>query len=312
MKKLISIICIFVLCFSICACGKTQGSEISIPEESISESSVPEQESEQESEPEPEPVRVIKNISEMTVKDLPELNGEEMTNAFLDARDNAVIKNRDFTTYIDNDTELAALLQKQEPIGENETWWLAGCNINALCQAYNAPENFPLESVETVIGQEVSFVRTNGEYRNDEAELDFIAMYTVFESEIGGYVYIWFDYYPENSVVFLKGVSYVDKPLSIADFEGLKADENSLDDVAKITHTVLRLQKDDWFSVTATFSSRMICTDGVVVINYHIRDTAEIESIYIHDSYTIPYSSEKDTAWINRNWTIHPDDFPPA
>lgn len=138
--------------------------------------------------------------------------------------------------------------------------------------------------------------------------MKFYALYTVFESELNGYIYIWFDYYPEDGTVFLKEITYLDKKLSSNDF----VDIENLFDVAEITDSIKPLTYNIEAYGSYQFCSKTLLIDGVLVVNYSKEYPYKIINKTLYN-FSIPhYPPQYDSAWINRNWTILPQDYPPA
>ncbi len=307
MKKII--VLLSVLCI-LAACSKTD-----IPHLKDENSGLPLPETESESE-NAEDTNVVP-IEEKDFNTIIELDEETITTF-----DDIIIEERaqhktdiNYLELIDNSTPLDELLSKNhKDVKEEYLWFVSNASVNSFISEIregNWSTRCPLSSLEKSIGSEIQFVRSNGKYYNEEINENYYALYTVFETEIGGYLYCWFDYYPESGETFWKEALYLDKTLEYNDFKELKTGDD-IDKVAKITKSVLGYKKNH--IQTYKHFSTLLLTDGILVIDYD--DSWKIKDIHYNDNFVfrsvISRKYNKEIKWLDRNITILPQDYPPA
>ena len=105
----------------------------------------------------------------------------------------------DYLQMVNNEIPLQELLKKNpRKVSAENTWSLSSGLVNSVwykdIDAYE--NNYSVNWIAKVIGFDITFTRTVGEFYDEQRNEQAIRMYTVFESEMGGYIYCFFNYYP--------------------------------------------------------------------------------------------------------------------
>ncbi len=314
MKKLLCLILIFCMLLSLIACknkntlSETDNSEhemqeeISKPAADITESS----DQEESSEPADE-YEYAENgipIHSDKIQSYCE-NSLEIANGKF-AEDIGV---RDWSVLVDNTTPIEELIEKHNHYAsELGVWVVSQLTTNIFDLNYDEAVG-TVEYMEELTGVEFSFVRTIGEFTNEKVYTPFTAMYTVLKPEFGGYLYVWFDYYPQTKETYLKNVVYVDRAMEISEFAQIK-EGSTISDVEKITKSVSAQKTNPgWFPLNFSY---ILCKDGLISIHYD--ENLIVDRVDTHENFIIPAESTRtlNGDWNSKNYTILPQDYPPA
>ncbi len=307
MKKNILCILIIALSFLICSCGKTQESEISLPEESISEESREESVSESESDVIP---KKESKTAEVDLKN--EIDNIINSNSvFVDSTPESEPErnNLPFADLVDNDTPLAELMQKNEcEVGSAMTYWLMSKTYkNAYATDMNSYH--PTDEIEKLIGAKIKFIRTVGDFYDSDREESAQRMYTVFKSEAAGYLYIFFNGYADGSTD-LTATAYIDRIYTEDEISALSPGMTT-EDAAKIISCI---GIADYFTESTQRVYVLLFTVGDMYNIVIDSPTKTIMDINLHTEKIIPV--EKDRAGIPEQYimdfTILPQDYPPT
>lgn len=223
----------------------------------------------------------------------------------------------DCSSLKDNDTSIKVLLERQSPLSKEITIGLLSTFYSTdYVDTGNGITNTNLTAIKSRTGQDISFFRTGAEFYNSVYDEYGIRCYTVFETEMGGYIYIYFDWYPdlqENNTK-IRIVSYAPRVLCYKDIPKLdrwKDCPQKLSEVIKEDEYLTLLSKEnaengifgyaihtlkDGFLFAGTASGTDCFLDGYILQNSFVWDKATATG------------NEAD----NIDFTILPQDYPPA
>lgn len=213
---------------------------------------------------------------------------------------------------MDNDLPLTVLLKNQPLVGTDETWLCS----SLLCDNYTGGSFLSIATVYGMTEIDASFARKTGEFYNStySPAIKGERMYTVLESEMGGYVYCFFDYYPslypKEYSTHMKAFVYVPEKLEYADFSQLKVGD-SIDKVIDISAVTIYTKK------SCIPFSIFLLKDGVLYIRYD--ESQNIAFIYYGSDFKMSNPNDgnyEETAdymspdWRLYDFTILPQDYP--
>jgi len=320
--KRIKIFSLMLLLIMIVGCGNINEVEFETPPPSDAKESINSESSQSESEEISNPSNptttqfYAKNPSKKSVE---LLMGEEQDSEFEELWSEGKEKHfstnnkRDFMAMVDNESDLEDLLKKNNgKVDAGTTWLLSQKLYNITPLSSNDETNMFIENIEDIIGIEFSFVRNKGLRYDEYEEKEYYALYTVLESELGGYLYCWFDYFPKQDYTFLRAVSYLDKELSYSDFANIVPGDSSIDDILEITDCVLALKENmEYFKYGSIVESRILCSDGLLLCLYD-SNNGKIQKIVLRDDFSDYWESINQSRPWYIDMSILPQDYPPA
>ena len=308
MKKIISILLIvsFILTVSACKPG-VEGDSSSINSRSSDTQSMnSEITSTMESTPEKEAVPIM----EAEEEDVLQLeNSEESIEALNKIFHGGAGNMNSWEAMVDNTTDIAALAAAQ-PIDAETTWLLCDGLFNNGYNNYFRLKDFEMAS-------RVKFVRELGEpYDGGWVLSNAQPGYTVFESEMGGYLYMFLGHLTDTDDIQVKSIIYVSHRMSIEDFASLNVGD-SIDKVAQIDPVAYYTKRNLELS-TVSRETYHLCTDGLLKIQYVMdNEDITIEEMTVYEDFILPnlaYSDDPDiqnSAERRYDFTILPQDYPP-
>ena len=163
----------------------------------------------------------------------------------------------------------------------------------------------------------VKFVRELGEpYDGGWVLSNAQPGYTVFESEMGGYLYMFLGHLTDTDDIQVKSIIYVSHRMSIEDFASLNVGDN-IDKVAQIDPVAYYTKRNLELS-TVSRETYHLCTDGLLKIQYVMdNEDITIEEMTVYEDFILPnlaYSDDPDiqnSAERRYDFTILPQDYPP-
>ena len=345
MKKVIAFICILVLCFSLCACGKTEISE-SVSEESVSEESISEESISED------------NIMDSSVQKITDTDYEKILSDFNNAEDYKNLwESRKYELWFHNFNN--CYYSKAEiPCLSSDT----DIEINDY---FNSPiEHVPVNNTEDLSNYLVCYGMDIFFFGDAEADYDLFGLfssnrfssgdydtyflravdienskyYTVHKITDGGYLYTFFDhsrsisllenpyaeFYKDKEDISLfesMGSVYCENKLSYADFADITIGDSvdkviATDSAAKaymLSHA-FNYKRDDSESENS-FVSKHLLTDGLLAIYYkkNGEDYIVADMFFSEDFiYSSPYLYDKFGVNYDKQFKILPQDYPPA
>ncbi len=348
MKKVIAFICILTLCFSLCACGKTEISEES-NHESISEESNHESISEE-------------NNSDIEIREegdwrtITKVNGNGAVDAALeymssfsdDSVMSSYLRGGHFALYskplehtkpniIPADTDegnidIDGITTLMPAVNNSISLYdlISECEGRTVFeQLYMSRVSYTLSAMYATTVPNQYGVTTNFLRQNDEGTL-----YTVKKYNCGGYLYSFYDhpyfkvqqsddedkYYPMGGV-------YVENVLSYSDFIDIKIGDNILDVeeidsatafwrlVFGITSSDENYMEMDGKYAKEDIITTHLLTDGLLTINYELRESGYVVSNITYSEefiYDSDYLYEHLGEHYYKSFKILPQDYPPA
>ena len=288
MKRIVAFICILVLCFSLCACGKSprSGNLPRTSQSAIESQSVSESDSISKDIYPSEPIDYEEYISKVQYDE--------------DVRIDA-------GALIDNETPVSSFLQQQGKVSSVDTE--AVLNYGRRFSRYNddaAPDR-SIDWVEKSLGQKVLFVRSGNEFQNSKTNENGIRCYTVFESEKGGYLYFFFDYYPDTQKTKMSIVCYASKAMDYAEALELSNMNSRKKFIEKLPEYGYMA---DTYNGNTVLTSQLL-TDGVFFVGVRGNSDELNGGNYVFDRFIIPPMSETHNEADNYDVTILPQDYPP-
>ncbi len=171
--------------------------------------------------------------SNATIEDVPVpmvIDGDYLYQKELDAY-NAEMGNPepDYLKMVNNDAPLSDLLRTNcGTVSSGVTFSLSNSCYNLFWFAREDLDPAAVYQVRTVnwvqklIGFDVAFTRSTGEFFDENRKEQAIRMYTVFESEMGDISTVFFNYYPESRQSRLRSTVYQPIPVDYEDISGIK------------------------------------------------------------------------------------------
>lgn len=225
----------------------------------------------------------------------------------------------DCNALLDNDTPIADLLEKQKPLSANETIGLINTfYFTSYMDSGNGIVNTNLTAIKTRTGQDMTFFRTGATFYNSVYDKNGIRCYTVFESEMGGYVYIYFDWYPdmtENNTK-IRIVSYAPRVLYYADIPQLDRWKNNPKDLSAVIpedEYLVALSQEDISEGIFGYAIHTL-KDGFLFAGSGTGCNNFIDGYVLQNSFVWERGDEvnRENEANNIDFTIHPQDYPPA
>jgi len=311
MKKIISILLVVSLIITVSACKPVaEGESSSISSRSSESNETQSMHSEITSVTESIPEKEVVPIMETEEEDILQFeNSEESNDAWNNIFNGGAGNINSWDAMVDNTTDIAELAATQ-PIDAQTTWLLC---INLCNNGFN--NFFRLKDLE--MASRVKFVRELGEpYDGGWVGSNVQPGYTVFESEMGGYLYMFLGHRTDTDEIQLKSTIYVSHRMSIEEFASLNVGD-SIDRVAEIDPVAYFVKRNSEIS-TVSHNTYHLCTDGLLEIEYNKGDDITIKEIKLYEDFIRPNISliadpEEQQSMARRyDFTILPQDYPPA
>ncbi len=218
----------------------------------------------------------------------------------------------DCKTLVDNETALSELLTKHRKLTAEETYLI----LNKATYTYgpdmmgyiiHTAINFTVPAV----GQEIAFIRTTNNFINSDSRwsLNGTRCYTVFESELGGYVYIFFDWYPEDTGLNtkLRRVFYCNGEYTTDDISTVKG---SINKFVELYPEFKALEKMDEDGIVVNIN--ILLKDGAFIAGTYKGAKGEFMSDFLFEGNTVPPENNSDNEADILDITILPQDYPSA
>lgn len=232
----------------------------------------------------------------------------------------------DYYALVDNNTALEELLKK------NDNKVPADKTLNLTCSYFNTvwyrnptayTYNLSVNWLQILTGVEISFTRTVGEFYDELRSEQATRMYTVLESEMGGYIYCFFNYYPKSNYTILRCTIYLPKPMTYEEISTIKEGDHidNLTQIAPLTLYIQRLIKDNVYSIynnvipLSNHTTAFISYDDSGIVNQvkllegNIRRNPWLKQYYTVEDGVV---GDENSPWNIYDFTILPQDYPPA
>ena len=271
--------------------------------------------------------------SNATIEDVPVpmvIDGDYLYQKELDAY-NAEMGNPepDYLKMVNNDAPLSDLLRTNRgKVSSGVTFSLSNSCYNLFWFAREDPDpaaEYELSTVnllQKLIGFDVAFTRSTGEFFDENRKEQAIRMYTVFESEMGGYIYCFFNYYPESRQSRLRSTVYQPIPVDYEDISGIKGGEN-VKDLIQIQPFTLRIQSVIHQGIPGFFWCVILLSDHTTFsVFFDFEGNAYSPQILKQNQADNPFTEVDEgmietvgdytSPWNIYDFTILPEDYPPA
>ncbi len=312
MKKIISILLVVSLILTVSACKPgVEGESSSISSRSSESNETQSMSSQSTSAAEPIPEKEVVPIMEAEEEDVLQFESSNESIEKLDKIFNGGAGNMNsWDAMVDNTTDIAELAATQ-PIDAQTTWILSYRQLDPAW--YNF---FHLHEFNT--GNPVQFIRElDKKYYSDWLASEVQSGYTVFESEMGGYLYMFLRHHIESDEIQVKNVIYVTHRMSIEEFASLNVGD-SIDNVAQIDPVAYYTKRNLELS-TVSRNTYHLCTDGLLKIQYDMdSEDITIKEINLYEDFILPNLTCSDDPDIQNStekrydFTILPQDYPPV
>ncbi len=172
--------------------------------------------------------------------------------------------------------------------------------------------SFGLSKAEAILGIDIVWARNTGIPIVDGA--DIYRMYSIAKCESGGYIYIFFDATPDGVNTHLKSIVYIDKVYSLEDVEKIKTGL-PLSDIEYMFSAVHYYVKNPHPTIKRYIPNIIIYIKegGMLKVACDVTETKSIYSVEYYEDCTMPnpeeYAQDEARAY---NFTILPQDYPPA
>ena len=232
----------------------------------------------------------------------------------------------DYLAMADNESPLQELLKKNsKKVPASETFTFANSLMNSAWHkgVDYSENNYTMNWVKILCGVDITFVRTVGEFYDEQRNEQAIRMYTIFESEMGGYVYFFFNYYPESQYTRVRGSTYQPFAVSYDDVSGIKEGDN-IEDLTQIEPFTLKIKNYIKNNVNAFYHCIILLSDTTVFYCYFHSDgsvsfVSREEDSIVGNPWWSEYCTVEDgvvgdefSPWNIYDFTILPQDYPPA
>ena len=235
----------------------------------------------------------------------------------------------DYLKMVNNDAPLSDLLRTNcGTVSSGVTFSLSNSCYNLFWFAREDPDpaaEYELSTVnllQKLIGFDVAFTRSTGEFFDENRKEQAIRMYTVFESEMGGYIYCFFNYYPESRQSRLRSTVYQPIPVDYEDISGIKGGEN-VKDLIQIQPFTLRIQSVIHQGIPGFFWCVILLSDHTTFSVFfdfegnayspQILEQNQADNPFTEvDEGTIETVGDYTSPWNIYDFTILPEDYPPA
>ena len=268
--------------------------------------------------------------SNATIEDVPVpmvIDGDYLYQKELDAY-NAEMGNPepDYLKMVNNDAPLSDLLRTNRgKVSSGVTFSLSNSCYNLFWFAredLDPAAVYQVRTVQKLIGFDVAFTRSTGEFFDENRKEQAIRMYTVFESEMGGYIYCFFNYYPESRQSRLRSTVYQPIPVDYEDISGIKGGEN-VKDLIQIQPFTLRIQSVIHQGIPGFFWCVILLSDHTTFsVFFDFEGNAYSPQILKQNQADNPFTEvaegtietvgDYSSPWNIYDFTILPEDYPPA
>ncbi len=221
----------------------------------------------------------------------------------------------DIAPLVDNETDLSELL--------NNTYVLTPFETYLVMQFDSYPyypdrmgylEHITMKATSAYFGKDITFVRTTNDFENSDENWpgNGKRCYTVFKSELGGYVYFFFDWYPESTGLNtkLRQVLYCSDLYKCSDLRHIKDGGYSMTQFMELYPEFKSFKKTEVNKNTGIYI-RILLKDGIFTGTAIQR--GEGMEFYatrlLEGSIIFPYEENEANSL---NVTILPQDYPPA
>ena len=311
MKKAIAFICILTLCLSLCACGKTEISESTSEEsksESVSESkSLSESISVSDTDPESENTASLREASKEAFKAISDkYRSVECVGHMCYGKAASGFSRINIIT--DNAIDKNIIFANQRKMPLKDAYVVASDSL----AYYSAYLNFITE----YLGYDIFACREISEGENEETGEIFKICYAIFETETDGYVYIFFNYYPEreNDNCIIRLTAFAENIILSDEF--LDMVNSMLPSKPDSLSCLLDRGDGRWdFELpsdkyTQIFPAESYLVDAGASYTRLLSDAVIYIQAYANDKHILGILYNKLPA--TYNYTILPQDYPPA
>ena len=235
----------------------------------------------------------------------------------------------DYLKMVNNDAPLSDLLRTNRgTVSSGGTLSLSNSCYNpfwALREDLDPAAVYQVRTVNWVqklIGFDVAFTRSTGEFFDENRKEQAIRMYTVFESEMGGYIYCFFNYYPESRQSRLRSTVYQPIPVDYEDISGIKGGEN-VKNLVQIRPFTLRIQRIVHDEIQGLNWCVILLSDHTTFsVFFDFEGNAYSPQILKQNQADNPFTEVAEgmietvgdytSPWNIYDFTILPEDYPPA
>ena len=226
----------------------------------------------------------------------------------------------------DNESPLQELLKKNsKKVTASDTWGFSYGLYNS--QWYKGVDysenNHSINLIQKIIGFDVAFTRTVEEFYDEQRNEQAIRMYTVFESEAGGYIYCFFNYYPESQYTLVRGTTYQPFAVSYDDVCTIEKGDD-IKDLTQIEPFTLKIQRNLEDGMQGLYQIVIYLTNEKThAISFDmegkVQSSSELEDNIVRNPWSAEYYGGGDgivgdefSPWNIYDFTILPQDYPPA
>ena len=220
----------------------------------------------------------------------------------------------DYTNLMDNETALSELLKRHKKLSADETLLLL--NIPTYTYAPDAMGYIIHTTINLTIpavGQNIEFIRTTNDFINSDSRWNSNGKrcYTVFESELGGYVYIFFDLYPDDVGMNtkLRRVLYYNYDYTTIDISSIQ-NSGSIKQFIELYPEFKSLDQIE--NEEAVVNISILLKDGVFIAGTNKAAEGEFVSSFLFEGNIVPPDNGRKNEADNLDVTILPQDYPPA
>ena len=232
----------------------------------------------------------------------------------------------DYLQMVNNEIPLQELLKKNpRKVSAENTWSLSSGLVNSVwykdIDVYE--NNYSVNWIAKVIGFDITFTRTVGEFYDEQRNEQAMRMYTVFESEMGGYIYCFFNYYPESQYTLLRSTTYQPFAVSYDDVCTIEKGDD-IKDLTQIEPFTLKIQRDLEDGMQGLYQIVIYLTNEKThAISFDmegkVQASSELEDNIVRNPWPAEYYGGGDgivgdefSPWNIYDFTILPQDYPPA
>lgn len=232
----------------------------------------------------------------------------------------------DYLQMVNNEIPLQELLKKNpRKVSAENTWSLSSGLVNSVwykdIDAYE--NNYSVNWIAKVIGFDITFTRTVGEFYDEQRNEQAMRMYTVFESEMGGYIYCFFNYYIKSQFTILRNTLYQPKSVSKDEVCNIKGGD-SIWDLSQIEPFTLYIKSEIKSQIPGLYQRFMFLTNQTTyAISFDTEGNVVSAGTLENNVAMNPWPAEYYTAeenivgddtspWNIYDFTILPQDYPPA
>ena len=232
----------------------------------------------------------------------------------------------DYLAMADNESPLQELLKKNsKKVPASETFTFANSLMNSAWHkgVDYSENNYTMNWVKILCGVDITFVRTVGEFYDEQRNEQAIRMYTIFESEMGGYVYFFFNYYPESQYTRVRGSTYQPFAVSYDDVCTIEKGDD-IKDLTQIEPFTLKIQRNLEDGMQGLYQIVIYLTNEKThAISFDmegkVQASSELEDNIVRNPWPAEYYGGGDgivgdefSPWNIYDFTSLPQDYPPA